>query len=80
MTDILFEDEDNSSSAPKRMLMRMIISNFYRFINAPDRVEIRSILLLISALSVISAAEDDDRQALMAARRLVQSALSRRRA
>lgn len=58
-------------------LINFIIQNFYRFINNPNMKDDRSLLLLIAALSTISASEGDSPQALQAARRLAQSALAR---
>lgn len=58
-------------------LINFIVQNFYRFINNPSMKDDRSLLLLIAALSTISASEGDSPQALQAARRLAQSALAR---
>ena len=58
-------------------LINFIVQNFYRFINNPNMKDDRSLLLLIAALSTISASEGDSPQALQAARRLAQNALSR---
>lgn len=58
-------------------LINFIVQNFYRFINNPNMKDDRSLLLLIAALSTISASEGDSPQALQAARRLAQSALAR---
>jgi len=58
-------------------LINFIVQNFYRFINNPNMKDDRSLLLLIAALSTISASEGDSPQALQAARRLAQNALAR---
>lgn len=58
-------------------LINFIVQNFYRFVNNPNMKDDRSLLLLIAALSTISASEGDSPQALQAARRLAQNALSR---
>lgn len=58
-------------------LINFIVQNFYRFINNPNMKDDRSLLLLIAALSTISASEGDSPQALQAARRLAQAALAR---
>lgn len=68
------EDEVPDSRAN---LINFIVQNFYRFINNPNMKDDRSLLLLIAALSTISASEGDSPQALQAARRLAQNALSR---
>ena len=58
-------------------LINFIVQNFYRFINNPNMKDDRSLLMLIAALSTISASEGDSPQALQAARRLAQNALAR---
>ena len=58
-------------------LINFIVQNFYRFINNPNMKDDRSLLLLIAALSTISASEGESPQALQAARRLAQAALAR---
>ena len=70
------EAEDNTPDT-KGQLINYIVSNFYRFINDPALKDDRSLLLLIAALSTISASGDDNPSALAAARRLTQNAVMR---
>lgn len=73
---MITEAEDDVPDT-RSSLINFIVQNFYRFINNPNMKDDRSLLLLIAALSTISASEGDSPQALQAARRLAQNALSR---
>lgn len=68
--------DDDTMGDTKKQVINFITSNFYRFINQPDTGDIRGMLLLIAALSMINNA-DDSPSALQAARRLAQAALGR---
>jgi hypothetical protein len=79
LEDFLNEQDDDVQTAPgrKAQLINFIVQNFYRFINNPSMKDDRALLMLIAALSTISASDGDSPQALQAARRLAQNALAR---
>lgn len=56
-------------------LVNFIVSNFFRFINNPNMVDDRALLMLIAALSAVSASGDD--RAMQLAKRLAQGAMNR---
>lgn len=76
--EYLLEADDEIDTSSKDAMVRFIVTNFYRFINAPDRTDTRQMLMLVAALGVLSASSDDDRQAISASKRLTQAALARR--
>jgi len=65
------------ASSTKAGLINFIVSNFYRFINNPNMRDDKALLMLIAALSTISASDGDSSQALQLAKRLAQGAMSR---
>lgn len=76
LEDFLKEDEDETVGS-REQLINFIVQNFYRFINNPSMKDDRALLMLIAALATISASEGNSPQALSAAKRLAQNALSR---
>ena len=68
--------DDDTMDDTKKQVINFITSNFYRFINQPDTGDVRGMLLLIAALSMINSSEDNP-NALQAARRLAQAAIGR---
>lgn len=79
LEDFLKEAEDDQTTPEdqKDRLVNFIVQNFYKFINNPGMADDRSLLMLIAALSAVSAAGDGSQAALQAARRLAQGAMSR---
>lgn len=78
LEDFLKEDDNEMPSSDNRgQLINFIVQNFYRFINNPNMKDDRALLMLIAALSTVSAAGEDSPQALQAAKRLAQNALAR---
>jgi hypothetical protein len=75
LEDFLKEEDEAPDS--RDQLINFIVQNFYRFINNPSMKDDRALLMLIAALATISATEGNSPQALQAARRLAQNALSR---
>lgn len=73
----MIQEAEDEVPDSRTNLINFIVQNFYRFINNPSMKDDRSLLLLIAALSTISASEGDSPQALQAARRLAQAALAR---
>jgi hypothetical protein len=71
------KEEDEPENDSRSQLINFIVQNFYRFINNPGMKDDRSLLMLIAALATISASDGSSPQALQAARRLAQNALSR---
>ena len=72
-----FLNEEDEAPDGREQLINFIVQNFYRFINNPSTKDDRSLLMLIAALSTISATDGNSPAALQAARRLTQSALAR---
>jgi hypothetical protein len=72
-----FLNEEDEAPDGREQLINFIVQNFYRFINNPSMKDDRALLMLIAALATISATEGNSPQALQAARRLAQNALSR---
>lgn len=72
-----FLNEEDEAPDGREQLINFIVQNFYRFINNPSTKDDRSLLMLIAALSTISATDGNSPAALQAARRLAQSALTR---
>jgi hypothetical protein len=72
-----FLNEEDEAPDGREQLINFIVQNFYRFINNPSTKDDRSLLMLIAALSTISATDGNSPAALQAARRLAQSALAR---
>ena len=71
------EQDVEKASSTKAGLINFIVSNFYRFINNPNMRDDKALLMLIAALSTISASDGDSSQALQLAKRLAQGAMSR---
>lgn len=69
------EDQEQDSVDPRRQLIQMITSNFYRFINNPDHKDDRGLLFLIAAIGLLGIGNDS--QTVNASKRLAQLALSR---
>jgi hypothetical protein len=72
-----FLKEEDEAPDGRDQLINFIVQNFYRFINNPNMKDDRSLLMLIAALTTISASEGNSPTALQAARRLAQNALAR---
>jgi len=72
-----FLNEEDEAPDGREQLINFIVQNFYRFINNPNMKDDRSLLMLIAALSTISATDGNSPGALQAARRLAQGALMR---
>ena len=69
------EKQIQSPEEAREALISFITSNFYRFINNPDSADQRSLLMLVAAISLVSAS--DSSQAQNAAKRLAQAALAK---
>lgn len=74
--DLIEEKDDSQSTDTRQNTLNFIASNFYRFTNAPDESDSKSLLMLIAALSVLNMG-DDNPNAVQVAKRLAQLALVR---
>lgn len=74
-SNFVAEDKDTGNEMDTRKgVINFITSNFYRFINSDDNGDLKSIVMLTAALSILSS---DQPNAIQVARRLAQSALQR---
>lgn len=69
-------NDDIEAPCERKQLVQYIVQNFYRHINSRD-TDIKNLLMLVAALSTVSAADPRDSRSLNAARRLATKALSR---
>jgi len=75
---VVLKEEDKSSDVnadTRKAVLALITSNMFRLGNTDSSKDIRSILLLNTALSMLNAADDNNLVAIQAARRLAQMAV-----